>query len=139
MDEAAAGLLEKVDIIRERMDVSYKEAKEALERAGGDVVSALVMLEEEKEKQRAGKLVGRLKAVCARSATTRLRLKRGDRTLLEIPASAGVLGLVGMLVSGELAVLGAVGTVTALLNGCSLEVAAEESGDRPGAGDVDTG
>lgn len=139
MDEAAAGLLEKVDIIRERMDVSYKKAKEALERAGGDVVSALVMLEEEKEKQRAGKLVGRLKAVWARSATSRLRLKRGDRTLLEIPASAGVLGLVGMLVSGELAVLGAVGTITALLNGCSLEVAAEESGDRPGAGDVDTG
>lgn len=137
MDEAAAGLLEKVDIIRERMDVSYKKAKEALERAGGDVVSALVMLEEEKEKQRAGKLVGRLKAVCARSATTRLRLKRGDRTLLEIPASAGVLGLVGMLVSGELAVLGAVGTITALLNGCSLEVAAEESGDRSGEGAVD--
>lgn len=137
MDEAGAGLLEKIDIVRERMDVSYKEAKEALERAGGDVVSALVMLEEEREKQRAERLVGRLRTVCARSVTTRLRLKRGERTLLEIPASAGLLGLVGMLVSGELAVLGAVGTVTALLNGCSLEVAAEESGDRSGEGAVD--
>lgn len=132
MDEANAELLEKVDVIRDRMDVSYKEAREALERAGGDVVSALVILEEERDKHRKEKLTGCLKTVYERGIATRVRLKRGDRVLLEIPASAGMLGLVGMLVSGELAVLGAVGTLTALLNGCTLDIAGEDAGDFKG-------
>lgn len=39
-------LLEKVDLIRERMDVGYKEAKDSLDQANGDVVKALIMLEQ---------------------------------------------------------------------------------------------
>ena len=37
-------MLEKIDAIRERMDVGYKEAREALEQAGGDLVEALVLI-----------------------------------------------------------------------------------------------
>ena len=44
-------LLEKIDVIRDRMDVSYKEAKEALEKAGGDPVEALVLLESQFEEE----------------------------------------------------------------------------------------
>lgn len=129
MDEANAELLEKVDLIRERLDVSYQEAKSALDRAGGDVVSALVILEEEKERDKGCALLGQLRTFCERGIETRVRLKKGDDTLLDVPASAGLLGLVGMLVSGELAVLGAVGTVTAMLHNCTLEVDGEIEDD----------
>ena len=37
--------LEKVDRLRERANVSYEEAKEALEQAGGDLLDAMVILE----------------------------------------------------------------------------------------------
>ena len=37
--------LEQIDFLRERANVSYREAKEALEETGGDIVEALVMLE----------------------------------------------------------------------------------------------
>lgn len=39
--------LEKIDLIRERTKASYREAKEALEAADGDVLEAVVRLEEE--------------------------------------------------------------------------------------------
>ncbi len=39
--------LEQIDFLRERANVSYREAKEALEETGGDIVEALVMLEKQ--------------------------------------------------------------------------------------------
>ena len=39
--------LEQIDFLRERANVSYKEAKEALEQSEGDMVEALVMLEKQ--------------------------------------------------------------------------------------------
>ncbi|CEO88360.1 conserved hypothetical protein [Syntrophaceticus schinkii] len=120
--------LEKVDLIRERMDVSYREAKDALDRAGGDLVAALIVLEEEREGEGEG-FCGKWKAILEKGAATKVRLKKGDETLVEVPAGVGAIGLLGMLVSGELAVLGAVGTVTALLNDCTLEIAGEDAED----------
>jgi len=38
--------LEKIDIIRARTGVSYNEAKQALDDAGGDVVQAIINMEE---------------------------------------------------------------------------------------------
>ena len=37
--------LEKIDLIMERANVSYKEAKETLERTDGDLLEALIILE----------------------------------------------------------------------------------------------
>lgn len=129
MEETGATVLEKVELIRNRMDVTYKEAKEALDRATGDVVSALIMLEEEKK---GTACIEALKTLCEKGAAAKIRLKKDKATLIEIPASAGVIGALGMLVSGELAVLGAVGTVTALLNKCTLEISGDDNSDSPG-------
>ena len=38
--------IEKLDLIRERFNVSYKKAKEVLTETNGDVVEALIKLEE---------------------------------------------------------------------------------------------
>ncbi|GBF32378.1 N-terminal fragment of elongation factor Ts [Desulfocucumis palustris] len=39
--------LEQIDLLRKRANVGYKEAKEALEKCGGNIVEALAFLEEE--------------------------------------------------------------------------------------------
>lgn len=40
-------LFEKVEKLRQKADVSYEEAKEALEKANGDILDAMIMLEKE--------------------------------------------------------------------------------------------
>lgn len=41
--------LEKVDLVKDRTGVSYTEAKEALEASEGNVVDALVFIENKKK------------------------------------------------------------------------------------------
>lgn len=137
MDEME--LLKKIDIIRARANVGYKEAKEVLDAAEGDLVKALILLEEQR-KSWAGKLQDKgeevldlLKEICEKGVRTKIRLKRDDRTLIEVPAGVGLLGMAGMLLSGELAVLGAVGTLTAMLSRCTLEIGDREEDALPQA------
>ncbi|MGI6406227.1 MAG: DUF4342 domain-containing protein [Syntrophaceticus sp.] len=118
-------LLEKVDLIRERMDVGYKEAKDSLDQANGDVVKALIMLEQGQE----GESCCSWREVLARGASSKIRLKKGDTSLLEFPVGVGMIGILGMLVSDELAMLGAAGTAAALLSNCRLEIAGEAMAD----------
>jgi len=120
--------IEKIDLIRSRMDISYREAREALEAAGGDVVQALIGLEEksdhfsERVQNRGQEFVGQLKGILHKGQETRIKIKRGDQTVFEVPASVGALGLLGVLASSELAILGALGTVTAMAKKYSLEI-----------------
>ena len=93
--------LEKIDIIRERTGVSYKKAKDALEGAGGSVVDALIALEEEtdtkwtKNMSMAGnEMIEKLKKVIEKGNVTRVLLKKDDEVLLNIPVTAGALGVI---------------------------------------------
>ncbi len=47
-------MFEKVDKLRERANVSYEEAKEALERANGDILDAMILLEREGKTRKEG-------------------------------------------------------------------------------------
>ncbi len=119
--------LEKIDILRARLGVGYKEAREALEEAGGDVVQALVDLEEkgrnigERFQARGQEMVGQFKGLLHKGQNYRIKLKKGDETVFEVPASVGALGLIGALASSEIAILGALGTVTAMAHKYTLE------------------
>ncbi|WP_027365427.1 DUF4342 domain-containing protein [Desulfotruncus alcoholivorax] len=119
--------LENIDLIRARTGVTYREAKKALDDAGGDVVQALINLEErdqkfaEKIQCRGLDLLDNLKSILQRGQETRIKVKQGDRTVLEVPASVGAIGLLAALASSELAVLGALGTVTAMAKKYTLE------------------
>ena len=44
-------MLNKIDVLRERTDISYEEARQALEAHGGSVVDALIALEHEEKSQ----------------------------------------------------------------------------------------
>ncbi len=114
--------LEKVDIVRNRMNVSYEGAREVLEANKWDIVEALVHLEkhEEGKKERffvkGNDLVDKLKEVLRQGNVNRILVKQDEKVLVEIPVTAGV---VGAMLAPQLAIVGA---VAALVSKCSVEI-----------------
>ena len=108
--------LEKIELVRDRTGVSYKEAKDALEAADGSVVDAIIAIEENLDgginKTAAAKkeeLVGKAKDIISKGNVSRVRVTRDGETLLNIPVVAGVLGAVIApwgLIAGTVAALG---------------------------------
>jgi len=114
--------LEKIDLIRQRIDVSYREAAEALDKAGGDVVEALITLEgrdrpwRERFNVQGQELVEKVKELIHEGNVSRVRIKHGDRVLLEIPVTVGVVGAL------LLPTLAALGVIAAMVTRCTIEV-----------------
>lgn len=117
--------LEKIDLVRERMGVSYKEAREALEKSNGSVVEALVMLESkpataqpwrEEFTTRGNELVDRVKGLIREGNLSKIRIKQKDRVLFELPVTAGA---VGAFLAPQLAIIG---TIAAVFAQCTIEV-----------------
>lgn len=114
--------LEKIDMIVERMGVSYKEAKEALEKANGNVVDALIYIEEKRKSWTesftvAGtEVMDKIKDLIKKGNVTKIRIKKDDKVLLEIPVTAGAISTV---VIPQLTLLGA---AVAFLANCTIEV-----------------
>lgn len=115
--------LEKVDIIRDRTGVSYKEAKEALEEAGGNVVDALINIEAAGEKKwtetmslKGNEVVDKLKGMVKSGNVNRIRVKKDDYIILDIPVTAGAISAV------MIPQLTAIGTAVALVSKCTIEV-----------------
>ncbi|MEW6727691.1 MAG: DUF4342 domain-containing protein [Bacillota bacterium] len=129
--------LEKIDVLRARLGIGYREAKEALDEAGGDVIKALIKAEEKYGRTR-DEMTARIKEWARRGGRSRLRVKKGDKTVMEIPAVVGAAGVLGTLASSQLAVLGLVGLLTAMTRNYTLEIdegeptahAVEEKGRR---------
>ena len=98
--------LEKLDAIRKRMNVSYDEARRALEEAGGDVVQALVNLEKEKgDLLSIGiDLLDDVQKLMESGAPRKLSLKFGGKLVAEYPvaftaAAAVIVGLAALVIS----------------------------------------
>lgn len=111
--------LEKVDLLRNRADVSYKEAKEALEKSGGDVVEALAYLGEinrirpEKESS-ASSLWKKTKRIYAKAASYRFIISKENVTQLNINLPLTLLvTIIAMPLVIALIIL-------ALLSGCKI-------------------
>lgn len=114
--------LEKIDILRERAGVSYKKAYEVLQATGGDVVQALIKLEEEPRgfteriTVSGSELVARVRELIREGNVNRIVVKRRERVLLDIPVTVGAVGAVLM------PYLAALGVIAALATRCTLEV-----------------
>ncbi len=88
--------LEMIDAVRERTGADYAEAKEALEKSGGSVVDAIVLLEK-KSRINTDEIIGKIKALVKEGNVNKIRVKRGDQILLTVPVNVGILGgLVGL-------------------------------------------
>lgn len=123
--------LEKIDILRERMNVTYEQARLALEGVNWDVVEALVKLEKDEKSRkeeifvRGNELVEKVKELVRKGNVTKIRVKQDDKILVEIPVTAGV---VGALLAPQLAIIGAVAT---LVSRSSLEIEKSNADSEP--------
>ena len=115
--------LESVDVLRERLDASYSEAREALVATDGDVVSALAYIEERRGLEPAGlqgfigDVIDEAKGVVeGKSVTSAIVSVKGQRVLSIALDLTGVAG-VAVVVAG------------ALLSHCRLDVATGERAD----------
>ena len=94
--------LEKIELVKDRTGVTYKEAKDALEKAEGNVVDAIIAIEENVDEQSSSRklgeqgeaLIGKMKEVIKKGNIAKIIVKRSDDVLINIPLNAGVLGAV---------------------------------------------
>ncbi len=122
--------LEKIDLVKERTGVSYKQAKEALEAAEGDVVEAIIAIEEssccccgddkganwtETINAKGTEVVDKLKELVKKGNVSRIRVKKDNLTILDIPVTAGAFAIF-------IPQFAAVGAAVALLTKCTIEV-----------------
>lgn len=91
--------LEKIELVKDRTGVTYKEAKEALEQTEGNVVDAIIRLEETvntkkgfKPAQKSEELVAKIKEIVGRGNISRIMVKKDDNVILNIPLNAGIVG-----------------------------------------------
>ncbi len=92
--------LEKIDIIRERTGASYKEAKEALEQNDGDIIETIIFIEEKHGRTwvdtmsvMGNEIVEKLKAIIKKGNVSRIILKKDEEVLLNVPITAGAIGV----------------------------------------------
>lgn len=130
--------LEKIDLIRERVDVSFAEAQQALTEADGDIVAALIVLEKEgcnwesRLEEQSQKLWTSMKKLIHKGNKTKIKVVKNGDTIFQIPASVGVAALLGTLSSNELTMVAGVGTVAALISGCHMELCAKDKEEQDG-------
>ncbi|MDD6795016.1 MAG: DUF4342 domain-containing protein [Clostridiaceae bacterium] len=100
--------LEKVDQVKSRTGVSYAKAKQALEHCNGDVLNAIIFIEENNNEQKQSEFGKEentkaetvdefkdwLKELINKGNVTRLKLKKDDEVLVDVPVNAGIAAAV---------------------------------------------
>ncbi|GAA0181943.1 DUF4342 domain-containing protein [Clostridium sediminicola] len=117
--------LEKIDIIKERSGVSYKVAKEALLATNGDVVEALIYIENnqncisDKVFSSFDEFKEWIKDLVKKGNVNRIKIKKEDKVIMDIPVTAGVaVGLVSLYIPYLLII----GVATAVLTKLTIEI-----------------
>lgn len=98
--------LEQIDELRKRSNVSYEEAKDALEKFDGNMVDAMIFLEKNKRirsfgqhhyhhehihRHHHGEFSNKVKELWKRGNRIRFIVTRKDKTLLNVPLSVSLL------------------------------------------------
>nr|WP_300092695.1 DUF4342 domain-containing protein [Sedimentibacter sp.] len=114
--------LQKIDEILKRTNTDYSTAKQALDDAGGDVLEAIILIENmSKSKSGSGQnkgeqLMNQLKDILSKGNATRLTIKKNNEVIINVPITAG---LIGAFIAPFLS---AAGITAALLTQCSVEI-----------------
>lgn len=93
--------LEKIELVKDRTGVSYREAKEALEKSSGNVVDAIISIEDSVNGENFGysdaeskDIISKLKEIIAKGNATKILIKKDDQVVVNIPINAGIIGSV---------------------------------------------
>lgn len=115
--------LEKIELVKDRTGVSYREAKEALIAENGSVVDAIIRIEDEIDiapktaaESAASDIVGKLKDVVRKGNVSKVVIKKDNSVILSIPVT---LGVIGSVLLPEAAIFS---TIVALGAKCSISV-----------------
>ncbi len=115
--------LQKIDDILKRTNTDYSTAKEALDAANGDVLEAIIIIENQQKGNtnssgsvRGEQIMTQLKDILAKGNATKLTIKKNNEVIINIPITAG---LIGAFIAPFLS---AAGITVALLAKCSVEI-----------------
>jgi len=127
--------LEKVDKVKERMDVSYEEAKDALQKCNGDVLEAIIFIEKNNVKEECkfkenikdtislDELKSSIKELIDKGNVTRIKIRKDDKEIADIPVNAGVAGaVIGVIIPQILAI----GVIAAIASKITIEITKED-------------
>lgn len=127
MDMNSDEKLKKIDEIVNRTYVSYETAKQALEDADGDILEAVILIENKNKcfsssdaKMKGEQILEEIKKVLKKGNATKITIKKNNETIVNIPITAGVVGV--MLAP----FLATAGVTAALLTQCSVEILQED-------------
>ncbi len=100
--------LEKTDILRERLQATYEECREALEAADGDLLGALAWIERSR-RERGNSLTGVISQIVAQTQQVgqggildRVRIRLADQVIADLPVVLAGAGAAAMAVLGVL-------------------------------------
>lgn len=116
--------LQKIDEIVNRTNASYEKAKNALDEANGDVLEAIIIVQNSTNKafntndakQKGEQILEEIKKILKMGNATKLIIKKNNETVVNLPITAGLLGA---FISPFLT---AAGVTAALLTQCSVEI-----------------
>lgn len=116
--------LEMVDEVINRTGVTYKEAKNALENNEGDLLKAIVYLEElqneppksEHKNMSGQEIVDKLKSWVNEGFINQITIVKAGKTVVDIPIMAGAIGAVIFTIPTVAAIIAAVAT------GCEIKI-----------------
>jgi len=115
--------LEKIELVKDRTGVSYKEAKEALEAADGNVVDAIISIEDSldmksksKITEQSAQIVEKLKDLVKKGNVSKICIKKNGEVILNLSVNIGIIGTV---IAPWAAIAG---TIAALGTKCQIEV-----------------
>jgi len=111
--------LEMVDEVIARTGASYQDAKEALSKAEGDVLEAIVLLEEKAQEPKENVIIKVLKDLVEKGKVSRILVERDGKQILNIPVAAGVIG--GLVFTGMPAVM-IIAITAAIVSGCDIYI-----------------
>lgn len=123
--------LEKVDQVKERTGSTYKEAKEALEICGGDVLEAIIYIEgkngnsnmknpedntyKENNSETIEDFKVWLKETIKKGNVSRIKVKKDETILVDVPVNAGIAATVIAVIIPPILAFGVIAAVATKL------------------------
>ncbi len=118
--------IEQIDTVVARTGATFKEAKEALEEADGDVVEAIIIIEENRRtwtdniSDKGERMAEKIREIVRKGNVTKITISKDGETLMNIPVTAAALG---SIISAPLALIG---LSSAILSKCNIEIHKED-------------
>lgn len=111
--------LEKIELVKDRTGSTYAEAKAALEATEGSVVDAIIAIEEKMNKEhdridggslKDSPIFAKMKKIVDKGNVSRILVSKGEKTIVNFPVTAGVIGAVLVPWGAILGIVAAMGT-----------------------------